>query len=189
MTRSLLVAAFALAFLAVPASAQSLDDYSNPAAADQLPLDAQTRRVSTDALQSTLYELVALQHSTHQAHWNVVGQNFYELHDLLGEIYNEIFPYIDMIAERKRALGVAADADPGRTAQNADLPAYPMGLQQDYDVPKQLSSQFYTVVQRVEDRIQTVGDAGDLSTQDALIDISRALELHLYKLRSLQLGE
>ena len=62
-----------------------------------------------------------------------------------------------------------------------------MGLQQDHEAPKQLSAMFYTVVQRVEDRIGQLDD--DPSTQDAMIDISRALELDLYKLRSLQLGE
>ena len=184
----LCLAAFAAALLAVPTSAQTLDAYSRPEARQQVPFDAQTRAVSTEALQSTLYELIALQHATHQAHWNVVGQNFYSLHDMLGEIYQQIFGYIDTIAERKRALGESADGDPARVAAGANLPAYPTGLQQDYDVPAQLSDRFYTVAQRVEDRIQETGDAGDLSTQDALIGVARGLELDLWKLRALQLG-
>lgn len=102
--------------LALPASAQDLSVYRSDAAASQVPYDTATRQVSSDALQSTLYELVSLQHADHQAHWNVVGQNFYSLHDLLGDLYSSLNPLIDRVAERKRALAVAADGDPGRVA-------------------------------------------------------------------------
>ena len=189
MSRLFLLPALSALVLAVPASAQALDAYSNPAARDQLPLDQATRDVSTEALQSTLYELIALQHATQQAHWNAVGQNFYSLHDLLGEVYTQIFGYIDTIAERKLAVGEPADGDPARVAEGANLPPYPTGYQQDYEIPPQLSSRFYAVTQRVEGRIQETGDAGDLATQDALIGVVRGLELDLWKLRALQLGE
>ena len=187
MTRSLL-AALAVTLLAVPASAQDLSVYRSSEAAQQLPYDAQTRQVSNDALQATLYELISLKHATHQAHWNVVGQNFYSLHDLLGELYSGLNPYIDAVAERKRALGAPADGDPGRVAQNDGLDAYPMGLQNDYEVPMELSARYFQVAQRIEDRIQATGDAGDAVTQDLLIGVAHQVEKDLWMLRSLQRG-
>ena len=42
---------------------------------------------------------------TQNFHWNVEGDQFYSLHKLTDDIYNEQFPAIDEIAERIRALG------------------------------------------------------------------------------------
>ncbi len=181
---------FALLLTLVPAAlaAQDLSLYRSSAAAAQVPLDEATRAVSADALQGTLYELVALKHADHQAHWNVVGQNFYSLHDLLGELYAALAPYIDRVAERKRALAAAADADPARVATGAGLAAFPTGLVNDYDAPKLLSERYVTVAKRVEDRIKATGDAGDLVTQDLLISVGHELEKHLWMLRALQRG-
>ncbi len=182
------LALVALAVAALPASAQTLADYNNPQAQSQVPLDAATRQVSNEALQATLYELISLKHADHQAHWNVVGQNFYSLHDLLGELYAALGPYIDQVAERKRALGVAADGDPGRTAQNDGMDPFPTGLLQDHEVPKVLSARYAMVSQNLQARIAATGEAGDPVTQDLLIAVTHEVEKHLWMLRSLQLG-
>src|SRR5476651_116785 len=42
---------------------------------------------------------------TQNFHWNVEGKEFYSLHKLTDDMYNEQFPAIDEIAERIRALG------------------------------------------------------------------------------------
>ena len=186
MLRPFLLVTFCV--VAWPAAAQDLSVYRSDEAATQVPYDAPTRQVSNDALQATLYELISLKHADHQAHWNVVGQNFYSLHDLLGELYAALGPYIDRVAERKRALAAPADGDPGRTASSDGLDPFPQGLLNDYDVPMILSERYDEVVGRVEDRITETGDAGDSVTQDLLIDVANELEKHLWMLRSLQRG-
>lgn len=175
-----------LATVAMPVSSQDLSVYRTAPSAAQLPLTPALRATSNEALQASIYEFVELKHATHQAHWNVVGQNFYSLHELLGDIYAQIDGYIDLAAERKRALGVAADARPGAVAQNAGLPEFPAGLLNDYDVPRILSERFYTVTQRVQQRIQDTSD--DMVTQDLLIGINHDLEKQLWMLRALQRG-
>ncbi len=186
MTRTILTAVAVLA-LAAPASSQTLADYyDNPQAQTQIPLTPADRQPSIDALQATLYELTELKHVTHQAHWNVVGQNFYALHDLLGEIYVRVEGLIDVVAERKRALGEAADARPVAVAQNANLPVFPEGLLNDSEVPRLLSDRYVTVVQRAEERVRSLGDA-DPTSQDVLIDVTRQLEKDLWMLRALQI--
>jgi starvation-inducible DNA-binding protein len=37
-------------------------------------------------------------------HWNVVGENFFDLHDLFGKLYDELAEHIDQFAERVRQL-------------------------------------------------------------------------------------
>lgn len=41
----------------------------------------------------------------HQFHWNVEGINFFQLHELFGKIYEEVYNSIDDFAEKIRALG------------------------------------------------------------------------------------
>ncbi|OUC05947.1 recombinase RmuC, partial [Litorilinea aerophila] len=45
---------------------------------------------------------------TKQAHWNVKGMQFEQLHVLFDKMAESIQPYIDMIAERATALGGTA---------------------------------------------------------------------------------
>lgn len=40
----------------------------------------------------------------HRFHWNVEGSNFVQLHDLFGDIYEEVHESIDVFAEQIRAV-------------------------------------------------------------------------------------
>ena len=55
-------------------------------------------------LQTVLANSYGLYLVTHNYHWNVEGVNFYPLHKIFEEQYNELFQAIDKIAERIRAL-------------------------------------------------------------------------------------
>lgn len=41
----------------------------------------------------------------HMFHWNVTGSRFTQLHDLFGDIYEEVYGSIDDFAEKIRSLG------------------------------------------------------------------------------------
>lgn len=56
-------------------------------------------------LERAVANAYALTIKTHAYHWNVQGPNFYGLHKMLQEQYEELFPAIDELAERMRALG------------------------------------------------------------------------------------
>src|SRR3546814_8340563 len=53
----------------------------------------------------TVANAYALTIKTHAYHWNVQGPTFYGLHKMLQEQYEDLFPAIDEVAERMRALG------------------------------------------------------------------------------------
>jgi starvation-inducible DNA-binding protein len=40
----------------------------------------------------------------HQFHWNVEGSNFKQLHDLFGDLYEEVYDSIDEFAEKIRGI-------------------------------------------------------------------------------------
>lgn len=67
----------------------------------------------SDSLQAVLVDLIELGNQGKQAHWNVVGSNFRDLHLQLDEIVAAARELADVVAERMRALKALPD---GRTA-------------------------------------------------------------------------
>ncbi|MDC3266323.1 DNA starvation/stationary phase protection protein [bacterium] len=61
-----------------------------------------------DALKSLLAETFSLYLKAHHFHWNVMGPDFAQYHDFLGELYKEVHGAVDMIAENIRVLGELA---------------------------------------------------------------------------------
>ncbi len=62
-----------------------------------------------------------------QAHWNVKGMDFYQLHLLFDEMATELEEYIDLVAERVTALGGLA-VGTARTARDSILPEFPFDI-------------------------------------------------------------
>ncbi len=72
-------------------------------------------------LQRVLVDLVALHLYGKQAHWNIVGKNFRDLHLQLDEIVDLARDHSDTIAERMRALDVVPDAGPKAVFSQSSL--------------------------------------------------------------------
>lgn len=171
--------------LITTAEAQDITVYGNKQANQLVTTTGEGREATGQALQDTVYELIALRHGVQQAHWNVVGPLFYSLHDLLGHLYKDINSTIDRVAERKRALLLPIDGRPEAVAKEAQMNSVPIGLLKDYDVPKLLGQLYVVVAQRLRDRIEMTGN-NDLVTQDLFIAVADMLESHLWKLRAFQ---
>lgn len=58
----------------------------------------------TEALKVVLADTFAFYLKAHNFHWNVTGPNFSEYHKFLGDLWEETFGAIDMIAEGIRTL-------------------------------------------------------------------------------------
>jgi starvation-inducible DNA-binding protein len=84
-------------------------------------------KVLTDSLQKVLVDLVELHLQGKQAHWNVVGPNFRDLHLQLDEIVDAAREFSDDVAERLRALHAVVDGRSDTVAATTTLPAYPDG--------------------------------------------------------------
>jgi starvation-inducible DNA-binding protein len=68
---------------------------------DELIKNAQTAFASTFAFYL----------KSHNFHWNVVDENFYEAHLLFERIYDEVYDSIDPFAEKIRALNAKVPAN------------------------------------------------------------------------------
>src|SRR5512146_2153353 len=84
------------------------------------------RQPLIELLNERLADAADLYSQVKQAHWNVKGPNFFQLHQLFDQLAAEVFPYIDVIAERATALGGVAMGTARMAAANSTLPEYPV---------------------------------------------------------------
>ncbi|MDT5371035.1 MAG: starvation-inducible DNA-binding protein [Mycobacterium sp.] len=129
----------------------------------------------TAHLQRVLVDLIELHIQGKQAHWNVVGTNFRDLHLQLDEVVDAAREASDTIAERMRALDAVPDGRSDTVAATTTLPQFPAFEQNTTDVVDLITTRVYATV----DTLRTVHDdvdAEDPSTADLLHQIIDSLE-------------
>lgn len=134
-------------------------------------------------LQQVLVDLIALHLQGKQAHWNMVGPNFRDLHLQLDEIVDLARDASDTIAERMRALGATPDGRAPTVAATASLSPLPSGeiaTSQAVDLMTTALRNAAGTIRRVHDQI----DAEDPSTSDLLHTIIDQLEKQAWMLSS-----
>lgn len=58
-----------------------------------------------NALKKVMADTFIMYYKAHASHWNVEGPDFYEYHNFLNDLYNELWTSVDDIAEKIRQLG------------------------------------------------------------------------------------
>ena len=66
------------------------------------------REAIANGLSKLLADTYTLYLTTHNFHWNVTGPMFAEYHSFLGELWEEVFDAVDLIAEGIRTLDAFA---------------------------------------------------------------------------------
>jgi starvation-inducible DNA-binding protein len=121
-----------------------------------------------DGLNLVLADSYALMALTHLAHWNVEGADFFPLHKIFQEQYENLFEAVDEIAERVRALDAYAIGGLGFLAKAAEMEEFKSPLpQKDY-----VAALIIAHEKVIDDAVRTrneAGTAGDLQTQDLMI--------------------
>jgi starvation-inducible DNA-binding protein len=144
-----------------------------------------TKEKSATELQTVLMDLIDLSLQGKQAHWNVVGPLFRTLHLELDELVEDVRKGADEVAERIRALEVAADGRAGIVARQSGIPSLPEGVIGDCDVLCRVSEQLAAAAARCRASIERLGGT-DKATEDILIGVVKDLEKHLWMFRSQQ---
>lgn len=81
----------------------------------------------SDNLQAVLVDLIELHLQGKQAHWNIVGTNFRDLHLQLDEIVDAAREFADDVAERMRALNATPDGRSSVVVKSTTLSAFDAG--------------------------------------------------------------
>ncbi|MBD8078807.1 Dps family protein [Cellulosimicrobium arenosum] len=126
-------------------------------------------------LQRVLVALVDLHVQGKQAHWNVTGRGFRDLHLQLDELVDTAREHSDVVAERLRALQAVPDGRTETVATTTDLSPYPAGLVSVGDTADAIVervAQTVEVVREVHDDV----DAEDPTTADLLHAVIDGLE-------------
>lgn len=139
-------------------------------------------QLSSD-LQRVLVDLIELHLQGKQAHWNVVGTNFRDLHLQLDELVDFAREASDTIAERMRALDVVPDGRSDTVVAGTSLPQFPAYERNTGEVVDLITARIYATVdtlRAVHDRV----DAEDPSTADILHQLIDGLEKLAWLIKS-----
>jgi starvation-inducible DNA-binding protein len=134
-------------------------------------------------LQKVLVDLIELHLQGKQAHWNLVGTNFRDLHLQLDSIVDTAREASDTIAERMRALDAVPDGRSDTVVATTTVPNLPPGLLGVTETVETITNRVYAVVSTIR-TVHDAVDAVDPSTADLLHGIIDALEKQAWLLKS-----
>ncbi len=137
-----------------------------------------------EILNQTLAATLDLKTQTKQAHWNVKGMDFYQLHELFDEMSGELEEYVDMVAERVTALGGTALGTARIAASESILPEYPLDAVSGIEHITALADRYAAYGKHVRVAIDSTGDLGDADTSDMYTEISRTIDKRLWFLEA-----
>lgn len=137
-----------------------------------------------EILNQTLAATLDLKTQTKQAHWNVKGMDFIQLHELFDEMATELEEYVDMVAERVTALGGIALGTARIAASKSILEEYALDAVTGADHVKALADRYGVYAQHVREAIDRTDELGDADTADLYTEISRAIDKRLWFLEA-----
>ena len=142
------------------------------------------RQQIAEGLSKLLADSYTLYLKTHNFHWNVTGPMFTTLHTLFEQHYTELATAVDEIAERIRALGVAA---PGSYRQFGEVSSIPeeTGVPGAEEMIRQLVQGQEAVVRTARSIFPVVESANDEPSADLLTQRMQIHEKNAWMLRSL----
>lgn len=142
------------------------------------------RQTVSDMLNTLLADEFVLYAQTRNAHWNITGQSFRELHAFFEEQYKILDTMVDDVAERVRAIGHFAVGTLSEFSKLTQIDEKP-----DLSVPKvalsTLLSAHETIIQNIKKEVNAVSTKyGDLATADFITGIMIQHEKMAWMLRS-----
>ncbi|MCL6435352.1 MAG: DNA starvation/stationary phase protection protein Dps [Leptolyngbyaceae cyanobacterium HOT.MB2.61] len=137
-----------------------------------------------ELLNQTLAATLDLKTQVKQAHWNVKGLDFYQLHELFDEMAGELEEYIDLMAERVTALGGAAMGTARIAAAKSILPKYPFTILDGKDHIVALADRYAPYARHLREAIDQTDDLGDADTADLYTEVSRTIDMRLWFLEA-----
>jgi starvation-inducible DNA-binding protein len=136
-------------------------------------------------LNQHLADTFDLYSQTKQAHWNVKGAEFYQLHELFDELAEKVLGYVDIIAERATALGGMAMGTARMAAANSRLEEYPTDIIDSLDHVVALAERYASYAATTRKAIDIANEEfGDQGTGDMFIDIVRDIDKSLWFLEA-----
>jgi starvation-inducible DNA-binding protein len=139
------------------------------------PLADDAQKVTGEALQGALVDLIDLSLVAKQAHWNLTGRNFRSLHLQLDEVVTLARKQMDIMAERAMAIGVNPDGRAATVARDSGIEQLGAGYIMDEKVVTTFTGILAAIGKRFRERLGAVQEA-DMVTENLLEDTLHKLE-------------
>jgi starvation-inducible DNA-binding protein len=140
-----------------------------------------TRTKTIELLNSTLAAALDIWTQSKQAHWNVKGKDFYQLHLLFDDIAGVLYEHIDLIAERITALGGVAHGTAREAAKNSFLQEYPNTEKMtEEDHLNALAERLAAYAKHLRDAGSKTSEWSEQDTNDLYIEVSREVDKKLW---------
>ena len=150
----------------------------------RIDLPAEVREQMITVLNQHLADTFDLYSQAKQAHWNVKGPEFFQLHELFDKLADETQVYVDKIAERVTALGGTAAGTARMSAAASRLDEYPLDVSHGLSSVEALAAAYASLAETTREAIDTADSAGDVDTADLFTEISRGLDKSLWFLEA-----
>lgn len=142
------------------------------------------RKALIDLLNARLADAFDLQSHTKQAHWNVKGPDFIQLHELFDELAASLTAHVDMIAERVTTLGGTALGTARMAAGASSLAEYPDDIFTGQAHVTALADRYGAFSTSLRAAIDASEEHGDKDTADLFTEVSRAIDKDLWFLEA-----
>ncbi len=149
-----------------------------------IDIPASDRAKINSILNQNLANAFDLMSQTKQAHWNVKGNDFWQLHKLFDEVAEEVEEWVDMIAERVGALGGYASGTVRMAAASSELPEFPTDITDGMDYVRALTERLAQFSNGAREAIDETDKLGDANTADLFTEVSRCADKYIYFLES-----
>jgi starvation-inducible DNA-binding protein len=149
-----------------------------------IDMASETQEMMIALLNQQLADTADLYSQTKQAHWNVKGAQFYQLHELFDKLANELIDYVDLIAERATALGGTALGTVRMAATTSRLPEYPLDVHDSMPTVEVLVTRYANLAATIRAAIDTASSYDDMDTADLFTEVSRGLDKSLWFLEA-----
>ena len=133
-----------------------------------------------ELLNARLADTFDLYSQLKQAHWNVKGNDFIQLHELYDTIAESVLEYVDTIAERATALGGLALGTARMAAAASTLDEYPADAVAGMDTVAAIADRLGVYGASARAAIEAALELDDQDTADLFIEVSRATDKHLW---------
>ena len=151
---------------------------------NRVALSDEQKRNTVAVMQERLAEATDMYTQAKFAHWNVKGDNFYQLHLVFDSVAEEIFKQIDPIAERITQLGGVANGTVRQAACVSKIPEYPVETINGMDHVRALADSLGHYCQELREASDKIDEIGDEPTSDFFKQLVVDAEEQLYFLES-----
>ena len=149
-----------------------------------IDINSESREQLVSLLNQQLADTFDLYSQTKQAHWNVKGPHFIQLHELYDKLAAELTDHVDTIAERATALGGVALGTARLASAASRLPEFPASGIGSLESVRALVDRFAAVGTSTRAAIDAADDLDDADTADVFTEVSRSIDKALWFLEA-----